>query len=87
MRSVSHKFEFTTKVYGSNLKFHAMEASFHLLLKPGEHLIEVAHPYESVDADAFLTACERRVEQTAFASVLKVEQSRLQAEEDRRVGP
>ena len=63
-----------------------MEASLHLFLKSGEHLIEVAHPYESVDADAFLAACEGRVEQTAFASVLKVEQGRLYTEKNGGVG-
>ena len=78
---MTHEGELMTEVDGSDLQLYAAKSVAHLGLKTLKHLIEASHPHQSVDGDAFLAACERRVEEHALASVLEVEQGRLKTEE------
>ena len=68
---------FAVEVDGAYLQLDAAEAQLHLLFQPSGHLVEVAHPDEAVDGDAFLPGGKSR---------LQVEERGLQPEEDGGVG-
>ena len=70
---------------GAYLQLDAAEAQLHFLLQPSGHLVEVAHPDEAVDGDAFLPGGKGGGEE-AHASRLQVEERGLQPEEDGGVG-
>ena len=78
--------QFVLEVDGAYLQFDAVKPLVHLGLQACEHLVEVAHPYESVDAYALFAACEGSVVDDAPAAVLQVEQCRLYAEEHGGIG-
>ena len=64
---------------GAYLQLHTVEALLQLRLDALPHLVERAHPHQSVDGYARLAATERRVEQAAATP--QVQQGGLQAEE------
>ena len=78
-----HQVELLVEVDGTDLQFHATEALCQLLLQALEHLLVTAHPHQSVDGDAHLTATEGGVEEAVAA--LEVTQGGLESEEHRGV--
>ena len=74
--------QFALEVDGAYLQLDAAEARPHLLLDACIHLVERAHPDESVGDDALLSAGKGAVPQTPFPSGTEVAQGGLQSEAD-----
>jgi len=63
LANATHQIELTVEVDSPHLQFHTTEALRELILHTAQHLLVAAHPHQSVDGDALLTASEGRVEQ------------------------
>ena len=78
-----HQVEFLFEVDGTNLQFHTTETLLQFLFHALQHLLIVAHPYEPIDGDAYLTTTERRIKKPVTS--FQIQKCRFESEKHRGI--